>query len=54
MEMFEEQLNELMKNQTHILEAIKYLHERLKNVEDKTLDNHIDDIKERYLRVKQC
>ena len=46
MDMMKEQISELMKNQTHILEALKYLDERLKNVEDKASDNHIVDIKE--------
>ena len=46
MVMIKGQLSELMKNQTQILEAIKYLDERLKSVEGEAQDNHIADIKE--------
>ena len=35
-----------MENQTHILEAIRYLDERWKNVEDKKGDNQRGEIKE--------
>ena len=46
MDMSKEQINEVIENQTHILNAMKNLDERLKSVEDKTMENHESDIKD--------
>ena len=62
MDIFKEQINELMENQTHILNAITNFDERLKTVEDKTMENqgnYIMDILESQgmldeIIVKSC
>ena len=46
MDFVKEKIKELMDNQTHILEALKYLDERLINVEDKTVDSQTKEIKD--------
>ena len=46
MDIIKEKIDEIMENQTHILEAIRYLDERWKNVEDKKGDNQRGEIKE--------
>ena len=60
MEFIEEHMNDLMKNQSHILQAVKYLHERMKIVEDRNKQNlEINDIFDRQANldeivVKSC
>ena len=46
MDFIEKKINELMENQTHMLEAIIYLDERLKKVEDETVDNQKSEVKD--------
>ena len=46
MDFIEKKINELMENQTHMLEAIIYLDERLKQVEDETVDNQKSEVKD--------
>ena len=41
-----EQINQLMENQTHILNAIKYLDERMTKVDEKELEKHRGEIKD--------
>ena len=43
MESFEDQVSELMRNQKHILEAIKYLNERI-DIIDKTKDDKSGEV----------
>ena len=60
MEFIEEHMNDLMKNQSHILQAVKYLDERMKIVEDRNKQNlEINDIFDRQAKldeivVKSC
>jgi hypothetical protein len=53
MDIIKEKIDEIMENQTHILEAIRYLDERWKNVEDKKGDNQKARSK-KFLTVRQC
>ena len=46
MDIIKEQIDELIQNQTHILNAIKYLDERMKTVEDKTVETQGSDIRD--------
>ena len=46
MDSIREQVNELMENQRHILEAITYLNERVENNTTKAPDNKNDDVKD--------
>jgi hypothetical protein len=39
MDIIKEKICELMENQRHILEAVKYLNERMKIIDDKEKDN---------------
>ena len=45
MYVLKKQVDELMKNQRHILEAVNYLDERIKEVIAKSKDNESNDIK---------
>ena len=46
MDIINEQINQLMENQTHILNAIKYLDERMTKVDEKELEKHRGEIKD--------
>ena len=46
MDIIKKQVKELMENQNHILVAIKFLDERLKEFTDKVKDNEPHDVKE--------
>ena len=46
MDIIKEQIDELTENQTDMLNAIKYLDERMKTVEDKTVKTYGSDIKD--------
>ena len=42
MESIKSNVNELMKNQKHILEAIKYLNENIEDIIDKVKDSDLE------------
>ena len=42
----EKKVNELMENQTHVLEAIKYLNERIEDIIDKKKKDNCNDVKD--------
>ena len=42
----EKKVNELMENQTHVLEAIKYLNERIEDIIDKKKKDKCNEVKD--------
>ena len=46
MDAMEQKVNEVMENQTHILEAIKYLNERIEDIIDKKKKDKCNEVKD--------
>ena len=46
MDIINEQIKQLMENQTHILNAIQYFDDRMTKVDEKALDKHRSDLKD--------